>query len=128
MRRYHHLVEGVLQPEEIDNLQKIFDGIISQPWFELNDASREMFAADLIKLYRSGIIDCDRLRDLATSAAMARFSKDMARTSSEKERVAYERGVEAGKQHRDDGSNPYPENSSLAKAYENGLLDGQKLK
>ncbi|MBM7046515.1 MULTISPECIES: hypothetical protein [Rhizobium] len=125
MRRY--LIECVLQPEEIDNLQKIFDVIIAQPWFDLNDVNREMFAVDLIKLYQSGIVDCNILRDLATSRAIARFGREMPRTPSENEREAYERGIEAGKRHLNNRPNPYPENSTLAAAYENGLLDGQKL-
>lgn len=77
MRRYHHLVEGVLQPEEIDTLQKIFDVVIAQPWFDLNDVSREAFAAELIKLYRRGVIDYHKLHDLAALTALAQFSRDM---------------------------------------------------
>lgn len=77
MRRYHHLIEGVLQPEEIDNLQKIFDVIIAQPWFDLTEFSRETFASELIKIYRKGAVDVDRLRHLATLIAIAHFSRDM---------------------------------------------------
>ena len=127
MRRYHHLVEGVLQPEEIDDLQKIFDVVIAQPWFDLNDANREMFAVELIKLYRSGTVDCNILRDLATSIAITRFGGEMPRTPPENETEAYEQGIEAGRRHLNNRPNPYPENSTLAAAYENGLLDGQKL-
>ncbi|TXI02020.1 MAG: hypothetical protein E6Q76_16195 [Rhizobium sp.] len=77
MRRYHHLIEGVLQPEEINNLQKIFDVVIAQPWFDLTDFSRETFASELIKIYRRGIVDFDRLHHLATLIALAHFSRDM---------------------------------------------------
>ncbi len=77
MRRYHHLVEGVLQPEEIDNLQRIFDVVIAQPWFALNEFNREAFAAELIKLYRSGVVDFAKLHQLAGLAAIRSFSRDM---------------------------------------------------
>ncbi len=77
MRRYHHLTEGVLQPEEIDDLQKIFDVVIAQPWFDLTDFSRETFASELIKIYRRGVVDFDRLHHLATLIALAHFSRDM---------------------------------------------------
>ncbi|NEI74296.1 hypothetical protein GR212_32565 [Rhizobium lusitanum] len=50
MKRYHHLIEGVLQPDEITNLQKIFDAVIGQPWFHLTEMNREAFAAELIRL------------------------------------------------------------------------------
>ena len=77
MRGYHHLVEGILQPVEIDELQKIYDMIVAEPWFDLNDLSREAFARDLIKLYRGGVVDFDRLHHLATLTALMHFSRDM---------------------------------------------------
>ncbi|WFU11503.1 Sf3a2-prov protein (plasmid) [Rhizobium sp. CB3090] len=42
--------------------------------------------------------------------------------------AAYERGVEAGKKESKAEKNPYPEESSRAKAYEHGYLDGQKIR
>jgi hypothetical protein len=77
MRRYHHLVEGILGPTEINDLQKIFDLVIAQPWFDLNDLHGEAFAADLIKLYRGGVVHFDRLHHLATLTALVHFSRDM---------------------------------------------------
>lgn len=77
MRRYHHLVEGVLQPEEINKLQRIFDVLIVQPWFDLNDFNREAFALELIKLYRSGVVEFTKLHQLAALAAIASFSREM---------------------------------------------------
>ncbi|MBM7048378.1 MULTISPECIES: hypothetical protein [Rhizobium] len=77
MRRYHHLVEGVLQPEEIDNLQRVFNAVIAEPWFNMNELNHEAFAADVIKLYRRGVVDLERLHHLATLAALAHFSRDM---------------------------------------------------
>jgi hypothetical protein len=47
---------------------------------------------------------------------------------SERERDAYEQGIEAGRKHLNDKPNPYRKDTVLADAYENGLLDGQKLK
>ena len=77
MHSYHHLVQGILQPVEIDELQKIYDVIVAQPWFDSNDLSREAFAADLIKLYRGGVVDFDRLHQLDTQAALMNFSRDI---------------------------------------------------
>jgi hypothetical protein len=77
MRRYHHLVEGVLQPEEIDRLQRIFDVLIAQPWFDLNDFNREAFASELIKLYRSGVVEFSKLHQLGALTAIASFSREM---------------------------------------------------
>lgn len=76
MKRYHHLIEGVLQPDEIANLQKIFDAVIGQPWFHLTEMNREAFAAELIRLYRKGVTDFDKLHDLASLTAAAHFSRD----------------------------------------------------
>ncbi|MFS8055330.1 Sf3a2-prov protein [Rhizobium sp. BR 317] len=42
--------------------------------------------------------------------------------------AAYARGVEAGKRETEAEKNPYPEGSSLAKSYEHGYLDGQKIR
>ncbi len=75
MQRYHHLVEGVLQPDEIANLQKIFDAVIAEPWFDLTDVNREAFAAELIRLYRRGVTDVDKLHHLASLTANAHFSR-----------------------------------------------------
>ena len=77
MLAHHHLAEGVLQPEEINDLQRTFDVVIAQPWFDLTDFSREAFASDLIKLYRAGIVDFDKLHHLSTLTALAHFSRDM---------------------------------------------------
>lgn len=94
MRNYHHLLEGVLQPEELDDLQKIFDVVIAQPWFDLNEVSREAFASELIKLYRGGVVDFDKLHHLTTLTALAHFS----RGDSEEKRRALEllRSMEGG--------------------------------
>ncbi|NLS17465.1 hypothetical protein HGP16_12950 [Rhizobium sp. P40RR-XXII] len=47
---------------------------------------------------------------------------------SESEKEAYERGAKAAKDEAENKKNPYPENSELAKAYEHGYLDGQKIR
>jgi len=49
------------------------------------------------------------------------------KVSDEAAREAYERGGEAGMRDVADEENPYPERSVLAKAYEHGYLDGQKV-
>ena len=77
MRRYHHLVEGVVLPDELDSLQTIFDVIISQPWFDLNDQNRESFASELIALYRGGIVDFSRLHRVAAVMAIASFGREL---------------------------------------------------
>ncbi|MFT4183163.1 MAG: Sf3a2-prov protein [Rhizobium sp.] len=46
----------------------------------------------------------------------------------ETEDDAYAKGVEAGKKESIAEKNPYPENSSRAKAFEHGYLDGQKIR
>jgi hypothetical protein len=50
------------------------------------------------------------------------------KTPSDREKDAYEQGIEAGRRHLNDKPNPYRKGTVLADAYENGLLDGQKLK
>ncbi|MDL2402583.1 Sf3a2-prov protein [Rhizobium mayense] len=42
--------------------------------------------------------------------------------------AAYERGAEAGKREAAAEKNPYPEDSSRAKAFEHGYLDAQKIR
>jgi hypothetical protein len=42
--------------------------------------------------------------------------------------TAYERGAEAGKRETIADKNPYPEESSRAKAFEHGYLDAQKIR
>ncbi len=49
-------------------------------------------------------------------------------TSDGAAREAYERGGDAGMRETEDGENPYPEGSVLAKAFEHGYLDGQKAR
>ncbi|MBM7047877.1 MULTISPECIES: Sf3a2-prov protein [Rhizobium] len=48
--------------------------------------------------------------------------------SDDTEKEAYERGAEAGKREEESEKNPYPEGSELAKAFEHGYLDGQKVR
>lgn len=47
--------------------------------------------------------------------------------AADTEKEAYERGAEAGKREDENEKNPYPEGSELAKAFEHGYLDGQKV-
>jgi len=42
--------------------------------------------------------------------------------------AAYARGAEAGKREAAAEKNPYPEESSRAKAFEHGYLDAQKIR
>jgi hypothetical protein len=42
--------------------------------------------------------------------------------------AAYARGAEAGRREAGTEKNPYPEESSRAKAYEHGYLDAQKIR
>jgi hypothetical protein len=49
------------------------------------------------------------------------------KASDEATREAYERGGEAGMRDVTGEENPYPERSVLAKAFEHGYLDGQKV-
>lgn len=50
------------------------------------------------------------------------------KASDEAAREAYERGGEAGMREVADEQNPYPERSVLAKAFEHGYLDAQKVR
>ncbi len=109
MRRYHHLVEGVLQPEEIDRLQTIFDVVIAQPWFDLSDANREAFAADLIKLYRNGVVDFEKLHQLAALSAIASFGKAMADEERSALRTLYHgRAAADDYQEQNEDNRPFP--------------------
>ncbi len=75
MRRYQHLVDGVMLPSEIENLQRIFDEITAQSWFELNDFTREAFASELIKLHRRQALRSELIFKTATLIAQAHFSR-----------------------------------------------------
>lgn len=77
MRRYHHLTEGILQPDEFNQLQKVFDTIIAEPWFDLDEANREAFAAEVIKNYRRGLVDFEKLHKLCRLIAVAHYSRDL---------------------------------------------------
>jgi hypothetical protein len=51
--------------------------LIAQPWFDLNDFNREAFASELIKLYRSGVVEFSKLHQLGALTAIASFSREM---------------------------------------------------
>lgn len=48
--------------------------------------------------------------------------------SAEVVRKTCERGDDAGMRYMDDEENPYPEGSTLTKAFEHGYLHGQKAR
>lgn len=110
MRRYHHLVEGILRPEEIDSLQRIFDVVIAQPWFNLNEVNREAFAAELIKLYRSGVIDFMKLHQLAALTAIGSFSRDIPEEEQRALSLFYEGQIDWA-----DGKEPFAQSAAPRK-------------
>ncbi|NEI75044.1 hypothetical protein GR212_36575 [Rhizobium lusitanum] len=76
MQRYHQLMEGVFRPDELEVLQAVFNEIIEQIWFDLNEFSREAFAGQVIQLYRSGSTDFAKFKELSLLMARAHFSRD----------------------------------------------------
>ncbi|MQB44882.1 Sf3a2-prov protein [Rhizobium sp. ICMP 5592] len=53
---------------------------------------------------------------------------DPSQINADDEEAAYNRGAEAGKRENDTDKNPYPEESSRAKAFDHGYLDAQKIR
>jgi hypothetical protein len=60
--------------------------------------------------------------------AIARESAADDAGADDDDAAAYARGAEAGNREAEADKNPYPEESSRAKAFEHGYLDAQKVR
>lgn len=64
---------GILMPEEFDIVQKIYSDISGEAWFTASPERRAQFAASVIDLYRSGVINPHDLALRCRSLAVQNF-------------------------------------------------------
>ena len=60
-----YFTSGIFEPETVDALQRIYDEIAQQPWFDNDRESRRAFASHIIDLYRNGLVDFERLKQIS---------------------------------------------------------------
>ncbi|MFJ6323317.1 MULTISPECIES: hypothetical protein [unclassified Rhizobium] len=86
MREHNYFISGVLQPDEVRALQRIYDHVVGQSWFDRQPDAQEAFAERLISLHRGGLVDFPKLRRFALLHAAKHYSG----TSVSKKHLALE--------------------------------------
>jgi len=67
---------GILEPDELQALQSIYNEIVAEPWFDKGDLARQVFASRLLNTYQEGLTDFPRLRRFMILHAAEHFAKD----------------------------------------------------
>lgn len=65
---------GVLMPEELRIVERVFKRIVLQSWFTRAPSDQQQFAAYVIRTYFRGLTDPDLLYDFCLAAAMSRHA------------------------------------------------------
>jgi len=65
----------VLQPYEVETVQGVFKTVTTLPWFDRTPANERDFAAFVLRSYRDGIADPDRLTNFCIDTALVRFCR-----------------------------------------------------
>ncbi|MDK4713552.1 hypothetical protein [Rhizobium sp. CNPSo 4039] len=73
MERLKRLAQDKLSQREIEILNRIFDAVTTQSWFDDTDYSREGFAVGLIGLFQYGIVNPNQLERIAMFWAWSDF-------------------------------------------------------
>ena len=66
---------GYLTPEEIELLRNVYQAIADQPWFTSDRDARDRFAAQMLEMYRRGLVIPEKLRVFCMAAARAKYSE-----------------------------------------------------
>lgn len=64
----------VMQPHEMEVVQDVFKAVVAEPWFSRTVENEKAFAASVLRAYRTGITDRDRLLVNCREAAKLQFS------------------------------------------------------
>lgn len=64
----------VLQPHELEVVQAVFKTIVAEPWFDRSWGTEKEFAAFVLRAYRDGAAQPERLEPYCRQAAAVRFS------------------------------------------------------
>ncbi|MGN7293314.1 hypothetical protein [Rhizobium sp. SAFR-030] len=58
------VLDGVLAPDELAMLQRVFDAALSRQGFARNSVEASLLASTIIELYVNGVREEDRLRQM----------------------------------------------------------------
>ncbi|ASW04752.1 hypothetical protein CKA34_01760 [Rhizobium sp. 11515TR] len=89
MERLKRLAQDKLSQREIEILNRIFDAVTTQSWFDDTDYSREGFAVGLIGLFQYGIVNPNQLERIAMFWAWSDFPQNMSRSQRAKLQSLY---------------------------------------
>lgn len=64
----------VKTPDELGIVQRVFDAIVAEPWFDHAEGNDRRFAAWVLRAYREGVSDYDRLHRYCREVAAVNFS------------------------------------------------------
>lgn len=90
MERLRRLAGRALRPKELEIVERVFDLVTAQPWFDKSEYCLDGFAVRLIHLVRSGITNPGQLETIAVLWAMTDFSRDMTNSQRMKLMATYE--------------------------------------
>jgi hypothetical protein len=65
---------AVMQPHELEIAQGVFKVIAAESWFDRSTANEKAFATFVLRTYREGVTDPERLYSYCLLVAKERFS------------------------------------------------------
>lgn len=77
MERMKRLARGKLSQREIEILNRIFDAVTAQSWFDDTDYSREGFAVGPVGVFQYGFVNPTQLERIAMFWAWSDFPQNM---------------------------------------------------
>ncbi len=69
------LIDGMFDDDDLAIMQRVFDSVTSEPWFTSHADKREEFAIYVMRLYRRGLVQPDRLEGVCRAAAKTKFAR-----------------------------------------------------
>jgi len=68
------LMHGIYTPGDLQVMRDVFITVSSEPWFSQGAANRTGLAHYIMRMYRHGLVERDKLEDLCRIAARAKFA------------------------------------------------------
>ena len=68
------LMHGIYTPGDLQVMRDVFITVSSEPWFSQGAANRTGLAHYIMRMYRHGLVERDKLEDLCRIAARAEFA------------------------------------------------------
>lgn len=65
----------VMLPQEMEVVQDVFKAVVDESWFHRTTSNEKEFAEFVLRAYRTGITDRDRLLIYCHEAAALRYSR-----------------------------------------------------